>query len=401
MILKLLRRATPAFHFSLVVVAIAGMAYAMRAGAGRETADDYFHAFVQQMGSSEYKAARENIDAAVKLWPNNAYYLSGRGLVDERLMESPGTSRFLHPDQLLTPEDEQLINSAVGAYEKALAENPNDDCFHHNLGWLYWFLGQKDRSRDSFEKAIAINGGIALYHVSLGIFYEQISDLQSATLEYRAALRISPSLMDSPFFLDFQRRLPAQAESVRTGAIAYLEGRLETSGDPIVEGQLGKLYLGRNLGRAQELLTRATADLPSMSRTWSNLGKVYSTEGDEEQAQLCFRRAAFLDASDYIPLQALAEFYEQKNRPQEAIDCYRRAIDNWDQLMSVHAYRSARIYNSKFVVRDDIIPRGFLAYTEPAFDRGATCTRLSTLYRQVGDSAQAASFEQQSKRPVP
>jgi tetratricopeptide (TPR) repeat protein len=401
MILKLLRRATPAFQFSLVVVAIVGIIYAMRAGAGRETADDYFHAFVQQMGSSEYKAAQENIDAALKLWPNNAYYRSGQGLADERLMESPGTSRFLHPDQPLTPDNQQLINPAVGAYEKALAENPNDDCFHHNLGWLYWFLGQKDRSRDSFKKAIAINGGIALYHVSLGIFYEQISDLQNARVEYCAALRISPSLMDSPFFLDFQRRLPAQAESVTSETIAYLEGQLETTSDPIIEGQLGKLYVARNRSRAHELLIRATTDLPSLSRSWSNLGKVYGIEGRQEEAELCFRKAAFLDASDYVPLQALAEFYEQAARPTEAIDCYRRAIDNWDQLMSVHAYRSARIYNSKFVVRDDIIPRGLLAYTEPAFDRGATCARLSTLYRQVGDWAKAADFEQQSKRPGP
>lgn len=400
MISDKLQKASPAIYLILVVIAASGMGYTLRAGRARSAAEAHFAAFASQMANAQYAEAQKSIDAALALWPDNAYYRSSSGVLYERLATLGGVASFLKPDRPVTPEARGLLELAVGAYQEALARNPDDDCFYHNLGWLYWRLGQKEASVDSFKQAITLNRAVGLYHLSLGLVYEQSGDPQAAEPEYVSALRMSPALLDSDFFRDLQDRQPSLAGRIVSNAISELEKRLGAADDPILESYLGRLYIGSNLNRAHELLVRATTGLPNLSRAWTNLGNVLVLEGNAGEAELCYRKATLLDQSDYLPLKSLGSVYEQDSKPKPGIDCYLKAIDNWRQMISVHAYRSARIYNSQVVLRDDIVPGGLLAYTEPDFDPALVYGRVSALYGQIGDASKAAYFQQRSRQPI-
>ena len=387
-------------YLAMVVVALAASTVALVSRKNARTAEDHFQAFIIHLQDQRYEEARRDIDVALSGSPDNAYYRSNQGLIYERLLSRSNGATELFPTTI-DPDSPDMpgLSRAVAAYTDAIKASPNDGCFHHNLGRLYWRMGRYDLAFDSLRKAVAVDPENGAYHVSLGMLYELSGAADEAASEYRSALRVSPAILDSPFFHDLDARDAALAQKAKSGAIADLEARIAESLDPIAEAELGKLYLGANGAgdvRARDLLIRATSELPSLSRGWLNLGICFDSEGDADKAELCYRRAAFLDASDYLPSTVLGALAEKRNDRQGAIDYYRKAVENWDRLMSEHAYRSARTYNTRYVVRDDIVPFGFLAYTSPSFDRSQVYLKISSLAAQSETPARAADSNDES-----
>ncbi|HEY6331823.1 MAG TPA: tetratricopeptide repeat protein [Blastocatellia bacterium] len=382
-------------HIAMAVAVLMAMIYMTLVQMNRKAAETNFQTFVIHLRGAQYKEAERDITAALARCSDDAYYHSNQGLLSERVVNGRVDFSLLPQASFsFQAEDVSRLEAALSAYNQATAFNPNDACFYHNIGWLYWLTGDKNSARHSLRKATEIDPDVATYHVSLGLFSESEGDLDSAASEYAAALRGSPAALDSRFFRDLNNRSAALAGRAKAMAIANLEVR--GTNDEIAAAQLGRLYLDDDQSRARELLSRATELLPNLSRAWLNLGTTVEREGDSANAERCYRKAVFLDKSDYLSASALGAVCEREGHTEEAISWYSKAIENWDQLISIHALRAARVYNTPYVVRDDIIPRGLLAYTEPELDRPGICLRLAALYERTGDPAKAAYFRGQS-----
>jgi tetratricopeptide (TPR) repeat protein len=162
----------------------------------------------------------------------------------------------------------------------------------------------------------------------------------------------------------------------------------------VSNASLGKLYLysGR-IDDAIKRLHEATGQLPSLSRPWTNLGQCYELAGNTTEVKSSYERAAFLDPVDYSTWARLADLAYREQQPAAAIDYYKRAIAGWSNQSSIHAGRVLRIYLSKIIVPNDIVPRNLLAYSKPSFDSSAVCSRLAEMYRASGNPAAARYFD--------
>ena len=374
-------------------------AFAYISGIEEQQAQRAFQLFKLSLHLKQYAKAQGDIDRAISLSPKNAYYVASQGLLLMRMSRRKFDLRSFGNTINFSQEELEQIRSAVQSYQKALQLNPLDDSYYHNLGWLYWFLQQRDQALNCFQKAISIDGSTALYHVSLALFYEHQGKKDDAHREYVHAVRLSPSILDSQFFRDLRERSQGEGDRIVSESISHLEDQLRRSPDPIVKGKLGKLYLQMNLlDKASVVLKEALIELPSLSRSWSNLGTIYEIQGDEPATRECYRRATFLSESDAGIWLTLGNFDIRHHDNDDAIRSYTRALTSGLNIASQHAGRVAHIYHTQIIIPDDILPNGFLSYCNPSFDISGVCLILAKLYDQTGDIKMSNYYEGLSNR---
>lgn len=379
---------------TLLTVALAALAWASERGRTQGEAETAFRSFALHLSREEYEEAGAEVERSVALAPENAYYLAGQALLHERMVRSRvPPSQLREAAATLGEGDLAHVRAAAALYRRALELNPNDDGFYHNLGWLCWYLGQPRQAEENLRKAIEIDGTIALYHVSMGLLSEYVREPEQARREYSLALQLSPRLLDSRFFADLARSSPEEAAAISAEAAASLERRLQAGHSPLIKAKLGRLYLDRDSPeRAAALLTQAAEDLPSLPYPWLHLGRLYEASEDQTAARQYYARAVFLGGSEALPWWRAGEYHYGRNQMPDALRCYRGAVEAWLRQSSEHAQRAFRVYRSRVIVADDVIPRGLLSYVGPDLNMAATALRLSSLYGEAGDEGQAEYF---------
>jgi tetratricopeptide (TPR) repeat protein len=210
-------------------------------------AEDAFRSFSLRFNQNQYGAARTDVERAIALSPENAYSAAGKGLLIFRMSQRQfDPAGFLKMRLTLSEEESKSIADAAQQYRRALALNPLDDNNYHNLGWLYALQQQREQSLSCFQQAAALDGSVAIYHLSLGLVYEQGGEDEAAYRVYERAVRLSPAVLDSPFFRDLSVRAPEAADRIIRNSISHFEERARRTPDPIVQGKLGLLYLRAN-----------------------------------------------------------------------------------------------------------------------------------------------------------
>jgi len=354
-----------------------------------------FRAFSRDFALKQNLQAGADIESAISESPENAYYVSNKALLlASTLTVKLDARKFGENDLELSEEDKSRISAAISLYNRALDLNPGDDCFHHNLGWLYYFLGQRESAFIHFRKAIEISGDVPLYHLSLGLLYERTNGQRPAVSEYAVAIRLSPGIVDSDFFKDLRKRLPKEAEEILKADTSYFEDQLGYGNDPLVNANLGKLYF--YAGRIDDAIRRlreSTLQLPSLSRPWLNLGQCYELVGNEREAKLSYERAAFLEDTNYSTWDRLGNLVYQQQQSTSAIAYYEKALTHRLKQSSIHSERVFRVYRSRYIVPNDILPTNLLAYSEPSLDVAGIYARLAEIYRASGNQATATYFD--------
>lgn len=354
-----------------------------------------FRSFSRSFALKQNHQAGEDIESAISVSPENAYYVSNKALLLATTLTANLDARKLSENDLeLGEEDKSRIKSAIDLYNRALELNPGDDCFHHNLGWLYYFLGERESAFIHFRRAIDISGDVPLYHVSLGLLYERTNEPRQALSEYGAAIRLSPGMVDSDFFHDLKKRLPNETEEILKADTSYFEDQLGHGNDPIFNANLGKLYL--YTGRIDDAIKRlrdSTLQLPALSRAWLNIGQCYELVGDEKEAKLSYERAAFLEEANYSTWDRLGNLAYRQRESTAAITYYQRALTHRMKQSSIHSERVFRIYRSRDIVANDIVPTNLLAYSEPSLNVAGVYARLAEMYRANGNQAAASYFD--------
>jgi tetratricopeptide (TPR) repeat protein len=386
---------------AIVLVLLLALAIASWMNHQRLAANRAFRSFAIHLSQEEYSEAEADANTALRGDPENAYYLGTKALLTVRSVPAINcSSRCGDVSSVsLDDHDRRLISEGVQLYRRAIALSPSDGAFHHNLGRLYALMGESKLALESLERSVAVNPDIPLYHVSLGIYLEMVGRNKDSLKEYLMAVELSPSLLDSEAFLDFQIRHRIESQEIVAQATKELEANAGID-DPIQQSKLNRLYLyaGRK-EQAYQSLFKTTKQLPTLSRPWIYLGDYYQETGEWRQMLLCYQRAVFLGGDDFVPWLRLGDYYDLSGQSAPAIAAYQRALFAWSNQSSIQAERAGRIYRTLDVVRDDILPKGFLAYCAPRFDVPAITRKLATL-RSTGGDIQGAPYSEDDRSSV-
>jgi tetratricopeptide (TPR) repeat protein len=323
---------------------------------------------VQYWAKGEYQAGFESIGAAIRNDPGNAYYISMLGLEQGRLgLQSIQSSALSGVTPDVASRQIGFLNSAIGSYQSAGVANPLDDNFANNLGWLYFFLGDNKNAEGYLRRALEINSGEALYHIGLGILLEGRQRISDANIEYSAALTVRPEFIDSPSFLSLEQERPDRARTIIASSISMLQKETMRTSSPIAKARLGGLLLKSGHSReAIPFLQDAVKSLPGLSLTWANLGSALHDVGNDQAANTALKKSLFLrtnpeslnDAADSPHVKG------DNNRiwDLQGIGSERRTAFRTTE----HAARVSRVYRTTSLVRDDVLPPGFLEICIPS-----------------------------------
>ncbi|MDR1728345.1 MAG: hypothetical protein LBT74_10560 [Acidobacteriota bacterium] len=335
-------------------------------------ADAMYQAALLAHRRGELALADEAMGDALRLAPDNACYLAYRGLLRHRMAGATDAAGMVGTGAGAATRggasaDREKLRAAADSYEAALRLSPEDGLFHHNLGWLYFLLGDRERALAHLEGAAASRLRDPVYHVSLGIVRERCGEPDAAARDYAEAVALSPGVLGSDFFHQLRGRDARMAEAAVAAAVAGLEAELKATADPVAKARLGGICLDSDPGRAFTLLREAVEALPNLPRAWGNLGLLHGRKGDFAGMEACFRRAHFLDGDDPQTLLGMAEAYEAKGEGREAARCRLRAEAHGSRSHSAHAGRLTTLYRGvRRMEDDDMIPQGIWSYCAPA-----------------------------------
>lgn len=97
--------------------------------------------------------------------------------------------------------DRQSFPTAIAAYERALAIDPDHVPSLINLGNIHYEVGEFARAREIYARACAVDADNPRTHFNLGNACDETGDLLGAARAYRRALALWPEYADAHFNL--------------------------------------------------------------------------------------------------------------------------------------------------------------------------------------------------------
>ena len=352
---------------SAISLAVAALATALQWPAFESwRADAKLQEFYSDMASARFELANDSINEAIRIAPWNCRYYSWRGYCRSQSLQSQCSKKQTDSARNLNGANEGIIESAIDDYQHALRLNPRDAVAFHNLAWLEHLLGNDSAAEKNWRESTRIDPDNAIFHISYGMFLEESGATNLASDQYREAVELSPSIVDSPFFARLRERNDFVAESVVTDSISRLESRLQQGPDPILEARLGKLNLySKQIGRSELLLQHAASQLPNLPLVWFNLGEVKEANGDLGGAMTDYRRASAIDASLAAADLQMAEIDLRKGQKSSAAQNFKLAIQRWQRVNPITAAHNNRLYAGPRQMIDDLLPTTLVWYVTP------------------------------------
>lgn len=208
-------------------------------------------------------------------------------------------------------------------------DNQYADLFNMRGVILFNPLGRLEEARVAFERAIALNSGVAQYHTNLGATYRSLGQLELALTSFRRALTIRPD--------------DAEARN-QLGSLFFVLGRCD---DAIFELQQAVALNPRlleanfNLGRALFDCNQVAASAPHFQRAieidpvslppaYTFLARVHLSQGRFAQAVTEAQKGALLPPESAEAFYWLGQAYEARNNTGDiasAQRAYQQALE--------------------------------------------------------------------------
>jgi protein O-mannosyl-transferase len=207
---------------------------------------------------------------------------------------------------------------------QALAENPNAEIAHDNLGNVLLKQGNVTQAIAENEEAVRELPGNAMAHNNLGNDLKVSGRLDDAINEYREALRLKPN--DSRFLSNLG--LALEGEGRTDAALACYHQAIQiTPSLPEAHASLAMAFQDR--GHTDEAIHEYETALeldPDNAEAHSNLGLALFSKGRIDEAALQYRTALRLDPQYAEAYNNLGNALQAQGKRDEAADQYREAL---------------------------------------------------------------------------
>jgi tetratricopeptide (TPR) repeat protein len=188
-------------------------------------------------------------------------------------------------------------------YMKNLTPKQTLSCFFNNLSNIYQELGDLDSATILLERAVDLTPGLAMVRTNLGNIYLQNGRIEEAMSQYRLALEIHPD----------------EAKTRNNLGNAYLQAWQQR------QLSTGEAERGWFDAAASEFKLAISLD-PNCVDSYKNLARVYEKQGLSEQALAELDRAAALAPQDSEVCCQSGDVYRQMSDPTKAIASYNKAL---------------------------------------------------------------------------
>ena len=237
-------------------------------------------------------------------------------------LESPPPPRNYVPygRELL---DQGLEKQAAFAFEQAAQGSPTSSVLYR-LGGLLVRTGQREKARDAYERALALQPDLAEASNDLGTLLAEAGELPAAIGRFRAALAATPEYPDALNNLGYALLLTGHDDEARQ----LYERALKLQPDfPEALNNLG-LILGRQgeLDAAHGYFSQALKVRPGYGEAASNLALVLVGRGRSEEAITLLKGFIEKNPADENVYLTLAKIYLAADRRAEGLQVLDRLL---------------------------------------------------------------------------
>jgi tetratricopeptide (TPR) repeat protein/predicted Ser/Thr protein kinase len=194
------------------------------------------------------------------------------------------------------------VYSATGQNNQAIAElkrgqelAPNSDEAYRRLGGAYVAVGQKDLAIEALAKAVEINPYFWGNPNSLGQAYLTFGEYEHALKAYQQVVQLEPQNPNGYTNVGAAYAYLARYEE----SIGAFKKALELQPDPQTYSSLGTAYfLSKQYSQAVPMFEKAVEMNPSEQALLGNLGDGYRWAGQQDKANLAYKKAIALANKD-------------------------------------------------------------------------------------------------------
>ena len=286
--------------------------------------------------------AREALARAQSLGPAIVAEAAGKQLA---LVENSGSAAELFA-RARGLEKEGKLREAAAAYETAARTDPKLAEAYHNLGLVYYRLGDYKQSADRLNTALQIKPGLAGSNLFLGLSLFRLGEFQRSAAALQTALQADPHSRESYLFLIRDQiamgrfgpdtalhalhEFPEDAELNYTIGLACIERIREIAATANDSGPDSAEFFWLNLRRAEERQQSAPVEEyrraavpaaePALIREYDNLAALLKS---------CFDSVLAHDPMSAAAHSIRGYMHESRNEVEEALDQFRQAGDHF------------------------------------------------------------------------
>ncbi len=232
------------------------------------------------------------------------------------------------------------------------------DMQYVDLGNFY--LGQKeyDRSRNRFERAIAINPNNDCAYHGFGVYYLTQKQYEKARIMFKRAVKINPKYAQP--YADLGHLLNRKREYKKAEEMFKKTLAIDIATDGAYEG-LATCYMGQERYKeAEEMFKKALKINSSHAWIYADMGHLYNAQKRYTEAEKMFKKAIRIDRDNYDAYAGLATCYMSQKRYQDAETMFKKAItvdsnNTWSYIDLGHLYNAQKRYKEAEKMFNEVI----------------------------------------------
>jgi tetratricopeptide (TPR) repeat protein len=205
---------------------------------------------------------------------------------------------------------------AIGYFESALRNNPNNDQVWFGLGYSYYNLGRYKEAIQAFEKSRSFNPQFSGAANNIGLSHKQLGDYRSARIYFEEALRLDPnnSLARTNLASLSQTNSPQNQNSSASNSFHDLYDKGF------------KLSKAGNYRESLDAFKEALKINPTDAETYYAIGLNYEQLGNHQEAIAYYKEAVRFKPNDASLYSSLARMHIDLGLNNEAITYYKESL---------------------------------------------------------------------------
>jgi tetratricopeptide (TPR) repeat protein len=216
------------------------------------------------------------------------------------------------------------LGEAAKMYGQILALDARHADSLHLLGMASYQAGLPERAVDLIQRAISVNGNVALYHSNFGTILQGQGLLEEAAIRYARALDLDPNLAEVHINLG----LLLEGQGKVNEAVARYRRALALK-PKLAEAHSNLGNALRTQGKLDEAVARYERALvlkPDFAEAHYNFGNVLQTQGKTDEAKARFEQALALKPTLAEAHCHLGNILQSEGKHDEAVARYEQAL---------------------------------------------------------------------------